>query len=86
MTGRKTEHGIMAQNILVMFASTAIGNIQHVVSYRYLIKFGPPVKELLAVYSMIKNSTSRFYRALTMVYNTELLGFRTLSIVRIPIN
>jgi hypothetical protein len=26
---------------------------------------------------------SRFYRVLTMVYNTELLGFRTLSIVRI---
>jgi hypothetical protein len=25
----------------------------------------------------------RFYRVLTMVYNTELLGFRTLPIVRI---
>jgi hypothetical protein len=30
--------------------------------------------------------TRRFCRVLTMVYNTELLGFRTLSIVRILIN
>jgi hypothetical protein len=34
-------------------------------------------------FNNMNREDGRYYRVLTMVYNTEILGFRTLSIVRI---